>query len=159
MRLNRFINDDTNQPTIPCLMVDDRNVVYGYTLNTTDTLATAQDNAPDGHKVIARPDLLSTDLSTKVGQMYNPETGMFSDRQPLTEEFSSLEIETTENATIMLPAGAKISIAAPPEVADVLNEVHGGGVFSFGSDVPGLYRIRVDSPPYAQRTYEMRVVI
>lgn len=158
MRLNRFINDDTNQPTIPGIMVDDRNVMYGYSLFTTETLETAQQTAPEGHKVIGRPDLVANDLSVMMGKMYDPEAGTFADRQPLTAEFSTLEILTTQDATIMLPAVSRISISGPPEVQDVLNQVTPAGVFTFGSDVPGLYRIRVDAPPYAMRTYEMRVV-
>jgi hypothetical protein len=110
---------------------------------------------PEGREVVMLPEFEPGDATKLRGQGYDKVTGEVFELTDLTAEFDSYQITIDDEASITLPAGTKISISGT--LAD--DVVHTGGVFTFASDVPGLYLLIVDAFPKRIRRYQIEVTV
>jgi hypothetical protein len=133
--------------------VDDRGVVT--LAGTTDAAAFEVMKAQQELIELLQEEIDPSDVQKLMGQVYDPATGRVSRREPLALAFDLGTIDTGETATMAgLPAGAVVKVSGPLSA----EEVHEGGDFSFGSDVPGRYVIEVEAFPALPTRFEVEVI-
>jgi hypothetical protein len=89
------------------------------------------------------------------GRAYDLETEEILPASELTAEFNSYTITVDQSATITLPEDTLIEVQGTLSAS----HTHPGGVFSFASEVPGVYMLLVDALPHQPRMYTIEVTI
>jgi hypothetical protein len=139
---------------VPFIIIDSRGYIWGS--GRVGSIAAENMTAPSGRQIVQLPNYPLDQVMTLRGKGYDTVTGEIFDLEDNPAEFSSYVIDVDGEATATLPAGTIVQVSGDAEALDT----HPGGVFSFGSDVPGFYTLIIDSfPQYRVRRYQIEVTV